>query len=177
MNLPTSIKTTVLTGLVLALSACQMNSASYVESADGSVQIVDNNPDSTPTVVEFYRTEGRKAGTICARYGGSNERVLSELTKLGYSDAQTLFGPVLRLKSPSLLYPSINMKPTSPCEFTFTSGAGRNFFEGAKATLMEMGYSQTDTETWVRGNETVTMTGSVRASSSGATSSVKILRQ
>lgn len=177
MKLSNSFKAALLTCAALSLGACQLSTASYVKAADGSVQIVDSNPDRVPTVVGFYRTAGRKAAKVCALHGGSNDRIISEMTKLGYSEKRTLFGPRLKLKAPSFEYAPVSMDPSSPCEFTFASSAGESFYEGAKATLIEMGYSQSGSGNWTRGSANISMTGSMRTSTSGATSHVEILRQ
>ena len=171
------LKAAALAGMALTLGACQMNSANYVKSADGSVQIVDSNPGSLQPVVEFYRTEGRNAAKICERYGSSNSRVTSELLKLGFSEGEGLFGPTLKKKAPSLMYAPVKAKQASPCSFTFASISGEHFYQGAKASLIELGYTQTTSETWMRGSKKIKMTGSVTTSSYGASSQVEISSQ
>ena len=173
----TMFKVIALSGLVASLGACMSNEASFVKSADGSVQISDSNPENVYETASFYRSQGRKAAKVCAQYEGTNSAVKSELLKLGYTDGDTMMGPGLKMKAPSFIYSPIVMKHTSPCVFRFNSISGREFFQGATAALMELGYSRSSSDTWAAGSKKVKLTGTVTESSYGASSSVAILRQ
>ncbi|WP_166417045.1 hypothetical protein [Cochlodiniinecator piscidefendens] len=173
------VKSIAAVGLTAALAACNTNEVTLSQQADGSVRIVDSEPaiGGGLNAVNFFRDEGRTVARICAAHEGNDEVVGQMLVAAGYVEIRDLFNTSWGKRSAFNLFASPKMDQDDPCNVSLFGYTGREFMQGAEASLIELGYSPIGSSRWSNGTTNVRLTGRIETSSATGTSSTVVIER